>query len=55
MKNCFRFLLVLAIIIITSLITWKITMLNINIAVNEDTAYITSFGQTHEYDFMPLW
>lgn len=50
-----RTALTLALLIATVLITWRITILSLQISVNEDTAYITSFGQTDAFDYVPMW
>ncbi|OPX46425.1 hypothetical protein CLHUN_02410 [Ruminiclostridium hungatei] len=56
MKNrLLKLAAVLILMVATAVITWHITILTLKIEVNEDTAYITSFGQTDEFDYMPLW
>lgn len=46
---------ILAIIAVTAVITWRVTILTLHVEVSEDTAYITSFGQTDKFDYVPLW
>lgn len=53
-KRLLKLVAVLAIVAVTALVTWRITILTLHIEVNEDTAYITSFGQTDKFDYVPL-
>lgn len=54
-RNILKLAAVLAIVAATAVISWKVTMLSLRIEVNEDTAYVSSFEQTDEYDYVPLW
>jgi len=54
-RNLIKLAAFLAIIAITAAITWRVTILTLQIEVSEDTAYVTSFGQTDVYDYVPLW
>jgi hypothetical protein len=50
-----KLLLLIAVILLTAVVTWRVTILSLSITVSEDTAYITSFGQTDKFDYTPLW
>jgi len=42
------FTLILAVAILA---TWRITILTLSVSITDDSAYITSFGQTDNYDY----
>jgi len=45
---------VLALVVLTVMIcTWRLTMLSLDITVNDDTCYVTSYGQIDAYDYTP--
>jgi hypothetical protein len=54
-RKLLKLALILAIVAITAVITWRVTILTLQIEVSEDTAYVTSFGQTDYFDYVPLW
>jgi hypothetical protein len=53
MKKHILFLLLA--VALTALATWRVTVLTLHIEVSEDTAYVTSFGQTDQYYCDPAW
>lgn len=54
-RKLLKLVAVLLLIAITAAITWRLTIVTLQIEVNEDTAYVTSFGQTDAFDYIPLW
>ena len=52
-KNAKIIIIVGLLIIATAFISWKITMSSLSLLVTDDTAFITSFGYTGQYDYIP--
>jgi len=54
MKDMIKRLVVFTIVILVVIAcTWRLTMLSLGIVVNDDTCYITSYGQVDAYDYTP--
>ena len=49
MKKLAAVILVLVIVVITAVVTWRVTMLGLKVDVQDNGVYITSFGQTDSY------